>query len=119
MTSVYIAPAMAAILLTACTATEPMQPYYSPAPPPNVWNPPSETYSNGGYYAPQPRSYGPVYPQPAPLPQRTFSLVPQAEAAPAPQQWHEAAPPPREIDPPYTVPIDPSCGWWRLCNFYR
>jgi hypothetical protein len=24
----------------------------------------------------------------------------------------------RPVDPPDAHPVDPSCGWWRLCNFW-
>jgi hypothetical protein len=117
----HIAPVMTAFLLAGCTDTAPMQPYYSAAPLPNVWNPPPDAYSSGGFYA-RPRSYErAVLPSPAAPPQRTSSFFPQALAAPQPQLRL-----PAQIEPAQPVdqdedanPVDSSCGrWWRLSNLW-
>jgi hypothetical protein len=70
---------------------------------------PSSWPDANGAAAPQarPREGGDVYP---PSPPHPFSFVPQAEAAPAPAL--------RPADPPVLNPVDPSCGWWRLCNLW-
>jgi hypothetical protein len=118
MNRTHAAPVVTVLLLAGCTATAPMQPYYSPTPPPT----PGWSYSNDGdYYA---HSYGappPVFRSPPvyqPPPQHSFSFIPRAEAAHRVQMQPAPLTPLREIDPPYSVPIDQHCGWWRLNNFW-
>jgi hypothetical protein len=53
----------------------------------------------------------------------SFSLTPQAEAAPAPAPY---VPPPRIAPPqpdpapaPSATPADSSCGWWDPCHLWQ
>jgi hypothetical protein len=102
-----------ALSLAGCTAYQPPQ-YYPP-----TWNPPwNYSYSDDRSYFAGPRAAPPAPnyswrpPIAAPAPHSSFSFIPSAEAAPAPQT------PLRRIDPPEMHPVDPSCGWWRLCNLW-
>lgn len=98
----------AALALTGCTDSVPVQrdtPIYT------ITVPDRWPYRDNGTYAP------PVaYPRPAPAPPPSYSFIPRAEAAPAAPQT--TPPPLRPVDPPDAVPVDQSCGWWRLCNLW-
>jgi hypothetical protein len=113
---------VATLLLAGCSASAPVTSYQPPVPqqnyPATVNVPNDWTYSNGGYYAP---------PRPAPaapaLPSYFPNVIPRAEAhtTPEPYRPEPAAPEPvplRPVDPPDSHPVDPSCGWYRLCNFW-
>jgi len=100
---------VALLWLAGCTSYQPV-PHYP------VWS--------GGYGTAAPLlSYRP---QPSyPLPPRYFQPPPDPQPAPSPSggSWlnrAEAAelPPLRPVPPPELHPVDPSCGWWRLCNFW-
>jgi hypothetical protein len=78
--------------------------------------PPQYEYVAPARSAPVAVAPPPVFdPAPPPAPQRSWHVVPQAEAAP-----------PRTFDPPPHLPpqpIDPSgsydcVGWWRLCHLW-
>jgi len=97
-------PVLAGLALAGCTA--PMQPY--PETLPYDWS-----YWNSGNYVARPAptySWRPPVSAPAPAPSSPFSVIPNAEAVPLT--------PLRPVDPPESHPVDPSCGWWRLCNFW-
>jgi hypothetical protein len=71
------------------------------------------------YQQPQP-AYPQLPPGAAQPSTSSFSLVPQAEAAPAPAPY---VPPPRiappQVDPPPATPADSSCGWWDPCHLWQ
>jgi hypothetical protein len=91
----------ALLWLAGCTSSQPV-PHYYPA-----WS--------GGY--------GITAPSPSYIPPRYFQPQPEPQSAPSPGgSWliprAEAAEPQRPAPPPELHPVDPSCGWWRLCNLW-
>jgi hypothetical protein len=123
---------MAALLLAGCTAGQPVA--YQPVTQPYLWH-----SGPGGYYVHSP--YGPdryvapsPYAQPVAPPPVSYvpNVIPRAEAAepytppsvaqpytPAPAMQPDPQPTPlRAVDAPGERPVDSSCGWWRLCNFW-
>lgn len=99
-------PVIAGLALAGCMGTPPMQQY------PAMWGAP------GGSYAPSVDPYR-YYPPPGSyLP--TASATPKSGGSWVSPRVAPPAPPAslRPIDPPEEQPIDPSCGWWRLCNLW-
>jgi hypothetical protein len=125
---------MAPLLLAGCTASQPVA-YQQPMPRYYQY---SVQPQAGGYYVHSPYGYDryvapspyaqPVTPPPTYIP----NVIPRAEAAepytpPSVAQPYTPAaavqpdPPPtplRAVDAPGERPVDSSCGWWRLCNFW-
>jgi hypothetical protein len=124
---------MALLLLAGCTASQPVA--YQPVQQPYLWHSGPggyyvhSPYGNDRYVAPSP--YAPPA-QAAPPPTYIPNVIPRAEAAepytpPSLAQPYTPAaavqpdPPPtplRAVEAPGERPVDSSCGWWRLCNFW-
>jgi hypothetical protein len=102
---------VALLSLAGCTS-------YQPLPHDPAWSGgysgaivPSSSYTRPPSYPSPPRYYQlPPDPQPAPPPSGGSWLIPRADAA--------EPPPLRPVPPPELHPVDQSCGWWRLCNFW-
>jgi hypothetical protein len=124
---------MALVLLAGCTASQPVA--YQPARYYPVDSPAAGYYVHSPYgydrYVAPPPYYAPPA-QAAPPPTYIPNVIPRAEAAEpytpssVAQPYTPAAavqpdPPPtplRAVDAPGERPVDSSCGWWRLCNFW-
>lgn len=100
---------IAALALAGCMVPPPPAPYVpaSYAPPVNIWD--------GVYRTTYPAlsfSYPPAIPPVVPH-------TPEPPATPQPAAAPQAPFEPEPVPAPDEQPIDPSCGWWRLCNLWN
>jgi hypothetical protein len=83
-----------------------------------------QVYPANPFFRPyQPAQAYPQLPPGAAQPSTSsFSLIPQAEAAPAPAPYvppPRIAPAPPIASPEPSTPADTSCGWWDPCHLWQ